>query len=134
MTPKSSDEWGFLVGVKTENIDNDMKKHHFPNAIAETIEERLCFKRRAEAWNYSTSTPAGRCSEARIPDIASLTPVDWVKNVMEKRQKLKNVILEISRLNDMIMLMRKEVLAPKQTAQSISTGRRHGQPSGLRVS
>ncbi|XP_069682607.1 putative uncharacterized protein DDB_G0282499 isoform X2 [Periplaneta americana] len=89
---------------------------------------------RAEAWNYSTSTPAGRCSEARIPDIASLTPVDWVKNVMEKRQKLKNVILEISRLNDMIMLMRKEVLAPKQTAQSISTGRRHGQPSGLRVS
>jgi len=46
-----------------------------------------------EEWNY-----ASRCGEARVPDTDMLPTPKWVQNMQQKRQKLRSIIGDISRL------------------------------------
>jgi len=46
-----------------------------------------------EEWNY-----ASRCGEARVPDTDMLPTPKWVQDMQQKRQKLRSIIGDISRL------------------------------------
>ena len=46
-----------------------------------------------EEWNH-----ASKCGEARLPDTDTLPTSKWVQNVQQKRQKLRSIIGDISRL------------------------------------
>jgi hypothetical protein len=46
-----------------------------------------------EEWNHASS-----CGEARVPDTYTLPTPKWVQSVQQKRQKLRSIIGDISRL------------------------------------